>query len=456
MTKKTKNLQQKKDDAEMALMTAYMEKTADLIQNMPTFARDADENEWSSLNTGRRIYRESDIIEMQKTAYKMYYVDPSAKGLIDTMVNFVVGKDAHIIPVDERDEVDEYWKLFCKTNDFDMRMKELVKRCFRDGESFLRFFRPKTKLGTQLIRFVDPDQIVDTQGRYSFGIETARNDVETIIKYYLKKGRGVLARDMVHTKINVDSNVKRGMSFLVGIAKYIVKYSSWLDDRIMLNKVRSMFNMIVKVTGISPVAFSEKFANVTSKTIGSGTAKKQMPKPGSVLVATPGVEYKYENLNIHAQDTGKDGRLIELQVAKGTNLTEYVVRADSSNSNYSSTMVSESPMVRNFQAWQDGFEKPMKIIFAKVIEYGIKTRQIPRDSNTECTVNFAGLIHRDIDKETAAYVLQIINGIVSKRTISETLGYNWEEEQIQIIKELEEESDNEFNRRDENSEEDEQ
>ena len=96
------------------------------------------------------------------------------------------------------------------------------------------------------------------------------------------------AGDIIHTKILVDSNVKRGVSFLVGIGKYIVKYSSWLDDRIMLNKIRTMFNLIVKVTGITPDAFKESFSDVTSKTPVGGSPVKRMPKPGSILTSGPG------------------------------------------------------------------------------------------------------------------------------------------------------------------------
>lgn len=437
-------LKQKKEKAQLRMETGYMNRVADLMQSLPTFARDVDEGKWQSLDVGKRLYDEHDIEEMQETAMELYYTDPSAAGIIDTMVNFVVGRDAHITPKDENVKVKEWWDKFVSVNEFDMRMKELVRRCFRDGESFLRFFKSKKLKDVPLVRFVEPDKIKDPKSKHSFGIHTDPDDVERVIKYLLANGKTIKAKDMIHTKIRVDSNVKRGISFLVGIAKYIVKYGGWLDDRIMLNKIRTMFNMVIKVTGISPETFGSKFPDVTGKTQSGGTATKQMPKPGSVLVATPGLEYKYENLNIHAMDTAADGRLIELQIAKGTNLTEYVVRGDSSNSNYSSTMVSESPMVRNFEAWQDVFEKPIKKIYAKVIEAGIKLRTIPRSSSTECNVNFTGLIHRDIEKETNALVLQITNKLVSKRTASENLGYNFEDELKQIVKEEKEESDRGF------------
>ena len=441
-----KLLKKQMEDAELKMNAAYMNRVADLLQSLPTFAKDADESEWSALDTGKRLYSEQDIVDMQERAIELYYTDPGARGVIDTMVNFVIGSDAHITPVDENSKVKEWWDEFYEVNDFDMRSKELVRRCFRDGESFLRFFKNKNRKGVPLVRFIEPDTIKDPRTRHSYGIEVDPDDVENIKAYWVTNAKSntakrVKAGDVIHTKINVDSNVKRGVSFLVGIAKYIVKYGGWLDDRIFLNKIRTMFNMVIKVTGISPTSFSEKFEDVVGKAGAGATSKKRVPKSGSVLVATPGVDYKYENLNIHAEETKNDGRLIELQVGKGTNLTEYVVRADSSNSNYSSTMVSESPMVRMFESWQDIFRKPMRKIFTRVIEEGIKLGKIPRNSNTKCEVNFAALIHRDLKEETEAYALQILNRIVSKKTISEKFGYDYDAEQKQIAKEEQEESD---------------
>ena len=433
-----KSLKRQADEAELRLKVAYMSKVQEMMQSLPSFAKDADESKWVSLTAERHEYTEADITSMQESAMALYYTDPSARGIIDTMVNFVVGSDAHMSPVDESELVAEVWKNFCDENGFDMRMKELVRRTFRDGESFLRFFKNKTKGGAPLVRFLEPTKIHDDTGTHSFGIETDPEDVETIIRYHLKDGNSILTEDVIHTKINVDANVKRGISFLVGISKYIVKYGGWIDDRIKLNKIRTMFNMVMKVTGISPADFSDKLDDATNKRTKSGESKKRLPKSGTVLIATPGVEYDFKNLNIDASDTKDDGRLIELQIAKGTNLTEYVVRADSSNSNYSSTMVSESPMVKMFEAWQDIFEKPMKKIFKKVIEIAIANKVLPKETDTDCAVNFAALIHRNLGEETTAYCLQIEERLVSKKTISEKFGYDYDLERIQILKEIEE------------------
>ncbi|MCK5020486.1 MAG: phage portal protein [Candidatus Peribacteraceae bacterium] len=457
MAKKKTFLQQEKDAAKRLHIRQlnYQSNMLKTIEQavLPQFAQDPDEATWSALTTTKRIFTEADVIKMQDEAMRLYYEDPGARCIIDTMVNFVVGKDAHITPADKSPRTKKWWDLFTKSNKFDKRMKEMVKRTFRDGEAFTRLYRNSKKGEPLLMRFVDPQQIKDSLGRgknYTYGIQVDPNDVETVIAYWLKNGKSIPAKEMVHSKILVDSNVKRGVSFLVGVAKYIVKYGGWLDDRIMINKIRTIFHMVMKVSGISPAGMTDQFSDTTGKTPTGGTPNKQLPKPGSTLVSSPGLEYEFKNLNIRAQDTKDDGRLIELQVAKGTNLTEYIVRGDSSNSNYSSTMVSESPMVRNFEARQDEFEEYFQEIYARVIQDGKRQGKVPKNASEECEVNFSALIHRNVKEETEAYAIQNrVLKIVSKKTISEKMGYDYEKE-LKLMED--EEKEEGFNEEDESEE----
>jgi len=443
MAKKT--LKQRKDEAELQMQVAYMNRVTSLLNNMPDFARDSDESKWTSLDTIKNKYTEHDLQDIRERAMDLYYESPAARGLVEMLIAFIIGSDAYITPKDKNEKVKVWWERFWDVNGFDMRMKEFVRRCFRDGEAFLRFFNNKTRDDVPLIRFVEPSRISDPTGTHTFGIETDPDDVENIKRYYLKEGGSIPAEQVIHTKINVDSNVKRGISYFVGICKYLMSYDEWLDDRIRLNKIRTLFSMVIKVTGITPQAFSQKFADSTGTAL-DGSSRKKLLKPGSVLVATPNIDYDFKSMNIHAPDTAADGRLIELQVGKGTGLTEYVVRADSSNSNYSSTMISEAPMVRIFEAWQDIYAKPFEQIFRKVIEVGMKFGKLPKKTDTDCEINFATLIHRDVKAESEACAIQIQSGLLSKRTASEKLGLNYETEQGRIKEEQDEESQAGFRR----------
>ena len=70
-----RTLRLQKEKAELAMQIAYMRRIEDMFQSLPAFARDADEGEWKALGTGKRVYTEADIDEMQETAIKLYYTE---------------------------------------------------------------------------------------------------------------------------------------------------------------------------------------------------------------------------------------------------------------------------------------------------------------------------------------------------------------------------------------------
>ncbi len=442
-----------------------------MLEGIPTFAQDTDEGKWEIVGSAGKTpadYNEYDFRTARVNARKMYYADPGARGVIEAIVNHVIGRDCTVTAKDEAPEVQEYWEDWSEFNNWDMRAKESFRRLLRDGEYFLRKFEPVGQGKYEQLRFIEPAEIINPNGIYgwgihSFGIECDPNDVETPLFYYRKYAvnntdhwERILAEEIIHVKIMVDSDVKRGMSFLIGISEYFTKYKSWLDDRIRLNKIRNLFSLVAKPQGAAAASkLKSQFADVTGKTPTGGTAKKQLPKPGSVLIAK-GVDWKYESLNIDASDTKDDGRAIELMISKGANLPEYISRGDASNANYASTSVSESPFVKAMEAWQDVTEKPFKRVFKERIEYAkgktilpensektnveiingkeiVTTEKVPTD--TGCTINFPTLVHRDVEGETKALILQNNQKLVSKDTASGRLGYDYKEEKQKIEKE---------------------
>ena len=453
-------------EAEMRL------KMIGMVESMPSFAKDKDEKFWTVIGQGKEEYTQNEMTTIRENAQKIYYTSPLARGIIETLVNFVIGVNFKIVPEAEDEKIKEYWDNFCIKNKMDMRIKELVKRTFRDGEIFLRYFNDKGD-EPPFVRFLRPSQISDKSNKYTFGIETDPNDVEIPIRYHREYADSngqqneeiIEAKYIMHTKILVDSDVKRGISFLIGIIKYIKDYTDFLNDRKHLNKIRTIFNLIGKPTGVTSAGtFADGFTNSTVKSTsgGSQTYNKKLPKSGSVLM-TKGVEYDFKNVDLHAGDTKHDGRSMLLMIVAGSNLAEYMVTGDASNANYASTMVSESPAVRAFEAWQDFFSHPFKEIYKKVIMDAVKNGVLPEKYEKitqkydiekkkiierkeivmvtgKCTLEFPPLIHRDIDKETKAFSIQDEMGYASKKTISTKLGYEYEEiEKPQIIQEKQEE-----------------
>lgn len=442
---------------------------AKMLEDIPSFAQDNDEGKWSIIGIdGESGYSEVDQAEMRNQARKMYFQSPDARNVIETMVNYIIGKNATFDAQDEDPIVQEYWDNWVEHNKWDLRTKEFIRRVLRDGEVFLRKFISNNQIK---VRFINPSEIKNpfagggpfSHLNHTYGIECDPDDIETPLNYYrcyrvgeVDKWEQIPANEIIHVKIMVDSDVKRGISFLVGIAKYIKEYELWLKDRIQLNKIRHLFNVVGEPTGMSsPTDIKAQFDDTSGKTPTGGTPNKKLFKPGTVLYSK-GVKWRYEALNINASDTKEDGRGIELMIAKGTQLPEYIVRGDASNANYASTHVSESPFVKAMESWQDFFEKPFKLLFKEVITVGIEENDLPTTSlktnitidnngektetqekiptRTTCVINFATLIHRDIFEETKSYALQrnMNPAVVSSRTISGRLGYDYDDEQEQV------------------------
>lgn len=474
-----------------------LQKQRDMVEHLPSFARDNDEDSWISiLGSSKEIKTEHEIDQMQRAALKVS-LTPHGRNAIDTMESFVIGKEAKITAIGFEDEekedgketagekklkaIQEYWDGFAKPSrrfdrskkrriGFDLTSKQLLRRTIRDGESFLRIFNPETnpemkEVAYPKLRFVEPLEIKHKGGKFTYGIETSQEDIEEVVTYHrtfqkkqstsdistTEETEEIPANEIIHTKILVDSNVKRGISFLIGVAEYMAKHMDWLDGRITLNKMRSIWNIIGEVEGAGNIGtITNSFSDVTGKTAPGGTAKKKAPKSGTILY-TRGIKYKYDNLNIKAQDTKDDGRAIQLMIALGLQFPEYIATGDASNSNFASTMVSESPFVRMIEKYQDIFAGTFKEVFFLVTAFGVANGQIKDVTEADlekvdCQIDFDTLIHRDIEKETKAFSLQKADGALSIRTYSAKLGLDFEDEQTQIKKEDEEDEGRELDR----------
>ena len=482
--------------------------TAMLSESIPLFAQDRDEDQWSSAGTGREPldYSVGDLNAMWASALELSF-HPGGRGLLDTMESFVIGESMRVISCDENPAVQDYWDEWAAINNWDMRSKEAFRRYLRDGEDFLRWFKPEQGDGHLLVRFVEPNEIADpggagTWGNHTFGIETDPDDVEKVLYYYRNYSRTaqgslmpedkweqIPAAEIDHFTCLVDSNVKRGRSWLIGVAKYVRMHEQWLEQRFQLNRMRNLFAVIGNIKGIGTTDIStlkSKFGDTTGKTVaGQGTPKK-MPS-NAMMLLQKGIEWDLKSLNINASDAKEDGRNIQLLIAVGTGLTEYIVRGDASNANFASSMVSESPMVKMFQKYQDIWKYMQNTVHARVIRYGIASGELPSTSTRttegirrlrcveiriarrqgrdhlveailersmrvegllkeakeatetvptrlECQVEFPPLIHRDVLQETQALAIHQDREWASRQTCAATMGYDPEQEAAEIAK----------------------
>jgi hypothetical protein len=462
---KHRNAEMRYEMSLMRLDEARVKQTLKIMEEIPEFAQDPDEKDWViGSGSGKDTYTPQELDTILSQARKLQY-KPAGRNILQTLGDFTIGKSASIEPSDENQATIDYWKLWQERNNFDIRSKEFIRRLFRDGEVFLRWFK---KGNDMVFRFLNPLEIKPKAGgKPTYGIETDPDDYERIISYHRAytdenntlHEEDIPAEEIDHWKIMVDEDVKRGVSFFIGLAKYITEYEQWLADRIKINKIRHIWNIVGEpVAGGTNISdLKGKLQDVT-RDVPSGFDKpKKVTKPGSILFSK-GMKWDLKSLNINASDTADDGRAIQLMIAIGTNFPEYIIRADASNANYASSMVSESPFVRAMESWQDYLEKPFKKIYKRVIENAIangeikstykakvttfdKEKQVDieteeeRESSTDCTINFATLIHRDLKQDTDAVQIHTGEKWCSKKTASAKFGYDWEEEQEEISRE---------------------
>ncbi len=280
--------------------------------------------------------------------------------------------------------VSELWQAFVETNDWSSGNRkdwEFCVRTWRDGECFLRLFRQPA--WPPRIHFVDPERVAPdpATGLPTGGIETMPGNVEEPTAYLVHVPsmgpmgpvERVEASRILHTKIGVDANVKRGLSIFLPVLDGLKRFQGWLDAELVHRKLAASIVYVRKHEQNQPAGLSS-FADAAATSIsGAGTAwkKRQLKlEPGSI-VDVQGFDLQTLSPDSHFDDASLLGRMILLSVAAGTGLPEFMLSADASNANYASTLVAEGPAVRHFAAWQAFFIGQWQKLFRMVLREAV-------------------------------------------------------------------------------------
>ena len=411
-------------------------------------------------------------------------------GYVRNQQRFVIGKGPTITFEFESENKSEekpkgeaaakWWEMFVKANGFDELEDQIVHDTFVDGETFIRFFRqdvegpaagdgaapaedqwtailqdvptaefdePETfPQGMTHLRLVPPEYIKDPNGKVSHGILTARDDVETVLGYCYTPGQGstkiadfIPASEIIHTKIRVGRDVKRGRSLLEPLLKRDRQWQDWMMYRITLSIARAAIVLVKKGTGGAVRGASIRDQQATTSATGN-TRRQKMLKPMSTIHASKGTEYEYLSPDVQAQDAQHDGRALLLSQAAATGHPEYMFTGDASNSNMASTMVAESPAVREFEHWQDFFAPLFSRIGEIVIENGVESIDGLSESDLDQLTVIAkipAMIARNRKEEAETFEIEYRNGVRSGQSWQEEVGLDPAEEKERIQQERE-------------------
>jgi len=434
-----------------------------------------DERQWELLSSGSRLIPEGrktvpeeDRVGVRLKVRRLVLANAHMRGVLRRYVSYVLGRGPQPKfpqgPKELRDALALAWKRFVRTANWRRRKREILVRLLRDGEVFIRRFSveravapdggPETATEARAARtipwkvlaprFIDPELIKDPQtGSEEGGIVTEEGDVETIQSFKKVKASNpkeldeeIPATDVLFHACESDLCERRGVSPFASIVPYVDLYGSWLRDRIVLSKVRSAVALVrtfdKKEQQVK--AFLQKEQDEADDQRAKWGETKPHPnvevrqkkfRPGTVINAGRGVDYKFISPNLQAADVHHDGRAILLAVAAGAGLAEFMVSGDGSNANYASTMVTEGVPVKEVEDWREVTSDVLTPLWVWVVEVDRENpgSKIPASYDPwEVEWEYPPIVSRDREKEVRSNVAMVAAGAMSRRTAMERDG----------------------------------
>ena len=346
----------------------------------------------------RQQINELTLNDIRKVSRYLFVVNSNYIGLIRNYVKYIAGKQYEISSQNENEN--QTWTEWTKQVRWRQYYKEIVRRFFRDGEVFI--YKPSWS-------FIDPAQ-VQNPGTVNYGIEL--DETGKPRSYYVLVNSSFAkleADDIIHIKMT-DSDELRGIPYLFSLFTKLQSFEKWLDDRILLNRIRASIAILRKHKKTSPTnvkTFAQaKQENTYVDKIGK-TWQTFTFQPGMVIDAT-NIDYEFLEPKVQAKDVSEDGRNIRLQFSAMTGLPEFMVSGDASNSNYASTMVAEGPGIREFEDFIDFFKD---VIIYDMWPAVMMQANIYKPS--EPTIIVPPLVSRDREKETKINQILFESGVIS-------------------------------------------
>lgn len=424
------------------------EQATKLLESSPNLVTDdADEAGWKLVSASREA---RDVTELRDRVRHLVEINPFARNALTLYRNYVVGTgmqyEVHqsevadvVEPAFEQDTnhpawltvASHLWQQFLDVNHWETgprRDWEFCLRTWRDGECFLRLFRQPA--WPPRVHFVDPERIVPdaASGLPSEGIATEPDNVELPTWYRVQRDDAAVelvpADRMLHCKISVDANVKRGISIFAPVIDALQKYQSWLDIELIHRKVASSIVLVRKHAGTNPsnlASFADWSAASAAPVANplSPQQRRALLQPGTMIDAQ-GYDLQYLSPDSHFDDASILGRRLLLAVAAGTGLPEFMLTADAANANYSSTLVSEGPAVRLFTSWQAFFIGQWQSLFRMVMQEAVRLGLLPAEALNQVKVRITppAVAVRNRKDDAEADAIYFDRGALSKREMA--------------------------------------
>lgn len=317
--------------------------------------------------------------------------------------------------------------------DFAGMQEECVRRGDRDGEIFVRVFRG---FGTCEFRFIEPRDVKSqgAGGLAPFGIQADPEDV-TVVTAYWVDGAAISAEQVYHLKLNVDSNVRRGIPTLWPIRKNLHRAGK-LQKGITSQAIYQSSIAAIREHEVGDAGTVQRFAdNRTSYTfrdpVTSSQKRVQKIDPGRVIDTSTKIKWTFPTVGMGTEHLIEALKQELRSAASRLVFPEYMFASDASNGNMASTMVTDGPTYRMFKRMQRLFSRYFADLADDILAAKMEAGVLPADTLElfRIVAQAPELASRDPLQTAQANQILKQNGVKSGKTWANELGLKFEDEQ---------------------------
>lgn len=380
--------------------------------------KQASEIGWTTvglgLDTDKRpahpVYRTDESIAQTIRKHRLQEEsNPYARNLYQNRINYIIGSGTkYKVRANNKSgrsrfasAVSVFVRDWLSENNWDELQQEVTHRTDRDGECFARIFRLRNS-GMAVVRIVEPFQVRTPDSMLEdtdvqFGVRFDPKDAIVPKTYYVFYGpeptdyETVPAEEMIHFKGNVDANAVRGLP-IANAAYTALEYASkLLRNMAVVTTIQASVAMIRKHGSNKPetVKNFRDFRDATPAGANGQTPFTMLEYAGQprILDTTSGYDYEFPAVQI---DVSKMVAALQASLraaASSVQMPEFMLTADASNANYSSSMVSEGPAVRSFGRAQNFFAQGFLEILYRSVLWAMRSGRIPDPLGSGATVS---------------------------------------------------------------------
>lgn len=313
---------------------------------------------------------------------RAWRVNPIARRIVKLMTSFVVGKGLTIKSDNPTAQafLTEWWNH--PLNKFQRNVKRWKDEDTRTGNLFFLFNVQAN--GMTIIRAVPAEQIED--------IETTVNDTEQETGYWkdeahteqypaYRKGES-LNTFMLHFASNQPVGSPWGEADLSPLLVWIGRFSSWLEDRVRLNRFRTAFMYVI----------SGNYASERERSTREKQLNDNPPKSGSVLVLNEnnGEKWGILSAQLDSFDATLDGTAIKKMILDGIGQPMHW-HAEPEGATQTTAEAAGTPTFRTLEETQNDFFE-MLVTLARV---ALEVKGIPLPEEAQIWIEGPDITERD-------------------------------------------------------------